>query len=115
MDWIALLGIFGLGSVVTSIVQWKIKRADERNELRFREKREAYLGLIEAYRDVALNNSQKSKMDYAYWRLRCQLVGTDAVNRKIEKFSMSEPRSEEMRISEQDLIDELRNDLWSDS
>ena len=111
MDWGSYLGLFGLGSVVTAIVQWMIKRSDERKNLRFTEKREAYFGLLNAYRKIAVDPTHENTMEYALWRLRCKLVASKGVLHAIEIFSSAAPRSEEMKNAEEALIKCIRNDL----
>lgn len=111
MDWVSYLGLFGLGSVVTAIVQWVIKRSDEKKSLRFIEKREAYFGLLDAYRALAVDSTHEAKMEYAFWRLRCKLVASQNVLHAIDIFSNAEPRSEEMKIAEEELIKHIRRDL----
>lgn len=91
MDWLALLTAFGLGSVVSAGVQsWLDNRKDERRK-RFSERRETYIGLLEAYHRVARENSPESRLNFGYWELRCRLVASEKVVFAIREFATTAP------------------------
>lgn len=77
MDILQWLSAFGLGALVTALVQaWLSQRADiaRRN---FQEKKECYIGLLEAYRKACLKSNGETQNEFAYWAVRCGLVAPE--------------------------------------
>ena len=87
-EFIPLLTAFGLGSIVTAFVQYWLTGRSKENERRFQEKQAAYIGLLEAYHRAAVEGTDETSKLFAYWQMRCELVGSaavrDAVRRIIE-------------------------------
>ena len=54
----------------------------------FKEKRTAYVGLLEAYYHAAVEGTEEATEHFAYWQMRCELVGSvdvrDAIRRIVE-------------------------------
>lgn len=80
---ITLLSAAGLGgvigSVMTSLLQAWLSRKASLDERKFREKKEAYAGLLNAIYQTAHERSQVSIKEAGYWRARCDLVGSEKV------------------------------------
>lgn len=83
---IPLLTAFGLGSIVTAIVQAWLLRKSQEDERRFREKQAAYVGLLEAYHRAAVEGSDEAAKAFAYWQMRCELVATEAVRDAVRRI-----------------------------
>ena len=85
---VSLLTAFGLGSIVATLVQWLLARHAAKDERSFREKQTAYVGLLEAYHRAAVEGTDETSKLFAYWQMRCELVGSaqvrDAVRRIVE-------------------------------
>lgn len=85
---IPLLTAFGLGTIVTAIVQGWLSRHTQQDERRFREKQAAYIGLLEAYHRAAVEGTDEASKLFAYWQMRCELVAPapvrDAIRRIVE-------------------------------
>jgi hypothetical protein len=47
----------------------------------YQEKREAYLGLLEALHDAAVHPSDENSKAFALWQTRCELFGSNDVAR----------------------------------
>jgi len=69
----------------------------EKRTLRFQEKKEAYIGLIDAIRLVTTTPSEEHKRMFGAWHIRCELVGStevcDALKRIVENPAGSEAQS----------------------
>jgi hypothetical protein len=85
---ITLLTAFGLGSIVTALIQAWLSRRSQENEHSFKEKQAAYVGLMEAYHRAAVEGTDESSKAFAYWQMRCELVAPasvrDAIRRIVE-------------------------------
>lgn len=86
MDILSFLTAFGLGSVVTALIQsWLAQRANK-DERRFREKQSAYFGLLEAYHRAAVEGTDAAAKNFALWQMRCELIAPEAVRTAIERI-----------------------------
>lgn len=85
---VPLLTAFGLGSIVTALIQSWLSQRSKRDERAFREKQEAYVGLLEAYHRAAVEGTDEASKLFAYWQMRCELVAPtvvrDAIRRIVE-------------------------------
>jgi hypothetical protein len=111
MDWLALLTAFGVGSIVSVGVQSWLDSRKEYQRKRFSERREAYAGLLDAYRQAAIENTPDSRTNFGYWELRCRLVASERVARAIRAFATTEPAGSDRNTTQDELINAMRNDL----
>jgi hypothetical protein len=85
---IPLLTAFGLGSIMSILIQSWLAQRSKLDERAFHEKQAAYIGLIEAYHRAAVEGSDEAAKAFAYWQMRCELVASvavrDAISRVVE-------------------------------
>lgn len=86
MNILSFLTAFGLGSIVTALVQAWLSNRSKRDERGFREKQAAYIGLLEAYHRAAVERTEDAAKNFAYWQMRCELVAPEAVRKAIERI-----------------------------
>lgn len=86
MNWLSLLTAFGLGSVVTALIQAWLAQRSQKDERSFREKQAAYIGLLEAYYQAAVKGTDEAAKNFAYWQMRCELVAQEYVRKSIERI-----------------------------
>jgi hypothetical protein len=79
VEVIQLITAFGLGSIVTALIQSWLSQRAAKTERSFKEKQAAYVGLLEAYHRAAIEGTHDAAKHFAYWQLRCELVGSNAV------------------------------------
>lgn len=88
VEVIQLITAFGLGSIVTALIQSWLSQRAAKTERSFREKQAAYVGLLEAYHQAAVKGTDEAGKQFAYWQMRCELVASadvrDAVRRIVE-------------------------------
>jgi hypothetical protein len=112
MDWLALLGAFGLGSVVTTVVQSLLSSRIEKHGRIFQERKEAYVGLLEAWVEQEDNNfDSKSYRDVGHWFLRSELVASKLVLEALRNWSASDPGSSDRIEATKTLKSKMRDDL----
>lgn len=113
MDVIALLTAFGLGSIITALVQAWLNTRNEEQKRKFSEKKEAYIGLLESYYQVAVNSTEANRMRFGYWQLRCELVGSKEVRTAVQAMidSNEDKEGTTRKKAYQDLQVEMRKDL----
>jgi hypothetical protein len=83
---IPLLTAFGLGTIVAAIVQAWLNNRSKSDDRRFQEKQTAYIGLLEAYHRAAVEGTDETSKLFAYWQMRCELVGSKAVREAIQRI-----------------------------
>lgn len=89
MDFLQFLSAFGLGAIVTALVQAWLSQKAAKDERNFQEKKECYLGLLEAYRKACLLGSDVEK-EFGYWSARCALAAPENIRDMIEQMKTSD-------------------------
>ena len=101
MDVIQFLSAFGLGAIITTAVQaWLSMRADNAKR-NFQEKKEAYVGLLDALHQSELAQTEVASKYVGHWMSRIELVGSKKVyteerpsaSRSTRLTALSEPSS----------------------
>ena len=106
-----LITAFGLGSIVTVLVQSWLAQKAKREERNFQERKEAYIGLLEAYRDAAVETTERSGKEFGYWRMRCELVAPRPVRSAIDRVIETEMGTEARIKALEELNRVIRIDL----
>lgn len=112
MDWLTLLGAFGIGSVITTIVQayFNSKSADRTRN--YNERKEAYIGLLEAWvRQEKHDFNPETFLDVGHWTLRVELVASQKVFEKVREWADSVPGSDQRIEITKALKAAMRDDL----
>ena len=112
MDWQSLLGFVGIGSLLTVLVQaWISSRAVKKERQRL-ERKEAYIGLLEAWvRQENLGFSGETLRDVGHWVLRVELVASDSVLKALRNWVSSTPGSSDRSAATDALKNAMREDL----
>ena len=113
-SWLPLFGAFGLGSVVTSIVSSWLGARHKQAERSFEERKEAYMGLLQAYHKAAIASPSEQEFaakDFAYWQLRCDIVGPPAVRSAITEIIASNDDQIKRAVAHERLKRSIRKDL----
>jgi len=111
MDWFPLLGAFGLGSVLTALVQSWLSARSKASERSFEERKEAYIGLLEAYHQAAVEGTDQAGKKFAYWQMRCEIVGPQAVRNAIEEIVATNDDLKGRTLAHEKLKSSIRKDL----
>lgn len=111
MNMVSLLTAFGIGSVITALVQSWLSRRYQTDERRFREKQQAYVGLLEAYHRAAVEMSDKAAKEFAYWQMRCSLVAPLSVRAAIQRVIDTNDDKQGRALAHQKMEEEMRRDL----
>ena len=108
---IPLLAAFGLGSIVTALVQSGLTNRTRRFDRIFSEKQIAYVGLLEASHRAAVDGTEEAAKNVTYWQARCDLVGSNAVRDAIRRRAEANGDSEGGRKADKELRLAMRSDL----
>lgn len=111
-DYIPYFTAFGLGSIITALVQTFLARWTKNTERVFAERKEAYVGLLEAWvRQEDADFSDHASRDAGHWLTRAKLVASNPTYRRLCKWEELEPGSPERAIATNALRDQMRKDL----
>lgn len=115
-SWIIpLLGGLGIGSAITAIVtkilDQLIARKNAKQALKYKEKREVYLGLLDDLHKAVVDPSDANSKAFAVWQFKVDLYGTKEVSEAIQGFMDTQPNSSERNIHFENLRKYMREDL----
>jgi hypothetical protein len=110
-ELIPLLTAFGLGSIVTALIQAWLGQRSKEDERRFQEKQKAYVGLLEAYHRAAVEGTDETSKAFAYWQMRCELVGPEPVRDAIRRIVETNEDRVGREKADRDLKEAMRADL----
>ena len=114
MEWaIGVIGGLGLGSLITSVATHFMNRRAISSDRWYREKREAYLGLLTALHDAAVRPSDENSKAYALWQTRCDLFGSPTVSKLAQQIVDTNEMHQEREEAFRELINAMRADLKS--
>lgn len=108
---ITLLTAFGLGSIMSVLIQAWLSRSWKQNERQFEEKKSAYIGLLEAYHRAAIEGTDEAAKNFAYWQMRCELVASSEVSSAISQIIETNDKPIERNIAHERLKSSMRQDL----
>lgn len=113
MEWILpLIAGLGLGSLLKSVADHFMARRASANDRWYQEKREAFLGLLNALHEAAVHPSDEHTKNYALWQTRCELFGSvDVVKFAQRIVDTNDSPREERNEAFRNLIDAVRRDL----
>ena len=109
-----ILGIFaglGVGSILTTIIQFCFKTKSEKRERLYQEKKKSYIGLLNALHTAAVAPSERHAKEYALWQMRCDLVGSEEVIKAAADIAETLPGTKERHKFFEMLISSMRKDL----
>ncbi len=107
-----LIAGLGIGSLLTSIANHFMMRRASVNDRLYQEKRTAYLGLLDALHNAAVQPSDENSKAYALWQTRCALFGsTEVMAAAQEMVDTNDAQMEKRNVAFHKLLRAMRVDL----
>ncbi len=100
---------------LTTIAQWYFQKRNDEKKRSFEEKKEAYVGFLDAMHALATENSNVNSKKYALWETRAILVGSSGVIKNAQGMKDTEPGTQERSQYFDSLLEEMRKDLEIDT
>ena len=95
MDYIQIFSAAGIGSIMGSLltvcVQAWLSNQQLLSNRKFNEKKEAYVGFLQAAHINEIENTRQSATHWAYWQARCQVVGSKEVAISVQRIEETNP------------------------
>ncbi len=111
MDWFPLIGYLGIGALLKGIVDHLLNKRAQTHSRLYNEKREAYLGLLQALHNAAVRPSDENAKTYALWQARCRLFGSERVYKAAQMMIDTNDDREGRHRADKELLDAMRDDL----
>ncbi len=86
MDALSILSAVGFGALLTIPLQYYFNERAKRKTMLFQEKKEAFVGLLTAYRSAAVEPTEKTAKEFAYWQIRCELICSQKTKNAIQSI-----------------------------
>lgn len=109
-------GIGGIvGSLITAFVQAYFAGRSATRTRNFQEKKEAYIGFLEALHRSDVERTRETSMHAGHWKNRCDLVASPNVRAVIERIFETNPDSRgNVHPDRPKVIEELRKAMRLD-
>ena len=111
MEWVPLITAFGIGSIVSTVVQMVLAQRGQKKQRSFDERKAAYIGLLEAYHRAAIENSDEAAKNFAFWQMRCEIVGPPTIRKAIADIVATNDDHSGRTIAHENLKKAIRDDL----
>ncbi len=116
IQFISAAGIGGIiGSLLTTVVQARLSNKQQIANRNFQEKKEAYIGFLEAGHRSEAEKTSAASINWGYWKNHCELVASPQVIKMIEKIEATNPIKGEFHPGRpqamHDLKEAMRKDL----
>lgn len=109
---IAIVGGFGIGAIVSQIIQYFLVERSKRNDRRIEELKEAFSNLLATQAKlIKSSNSQEHQIGFELWEARVQLIGSLEVIKSIEVMKYAEPNTTACREAMKCMLEAMRVDL----
>lgn len=95
VPFLSAAGVGGIiGGVITSVLQSWLSRRAVFDERKFREKKEAYVNILQAIHQSKIEGTAEAAKYVGHWRNVCDLVASPAVRRHIDQLFVTNPLSD---------------------
>lgn len=112
MEWGALLGAFGVGAIFKSVVDEVLSRKNTQEARKYQEKREAYLGLLDALHQAAIAPSNASSKAFALWQTKVSIFGSERASSAVQgMIDTNDGPTEKRQQHFSELLAAIREDL----
>lgn len=114
MDWTLVSGVvggLGLGTLINSLYTSYSSQKSVRVQRLYGEKRDAYIGLLNALHVAAISPSNESSKNYALWQTKCSLFGSKDVIEAAQMIVETNDNRKRRDIAFDSLLNAMRKDL----
>ena len=114
MNIIQFFSAFGLGAVVTALIQAWLSNIAYVSKRNFDEKKETYIGFLDALHKSEVEKTEESALNVGHWKNRIELVGTPSVIRACARIRETNPTSSGLHPERPQALHELKEAMRKD-
>lgn len=115
MDIVQLISAAGIGGIIgsllTTVIQSWLAHKSYIHNRNFQEKKEAYIGLLNAYHNAAVKKSDEAAKEFALWQMRCDLISPPEVRNAVQAIVDTNDDVSRRKMAHEKLKQTLRKDL----
>ena len=114
MSAIQFLSAFGLGAIVAAFVQAWLSNRAYNSKRNFDEKKECYVGFLDALYQSEVERTEKSALNVGHWQNRIELVGSRTVIGECARIGETNPISGEVHPERPQVMRDLKKAMRKD-
>jgi|GEM_PF-1043018 hypothetical protein len=118
MDVVQIISAAGIGGVVgsllTTIVQAYYARRSHLDDRSFQEKKEAYIGYLDATYKSDIQRNEEAALYCGHWKNRCEVVASKEVIEALEKIIKTNPIDGKVHPDRPQAMHELKEAMKKD-
>ncbi len=119
MDYVQIISAAGIGggiigSLLTVVVQAWLSNKHHLADRSFQEKKEAYVGFLEAMHRSEIERSEESALHVGHWQARIELVGSESLIQGCIRITETNPTDTGVHPDRPKAIKELRHAMKKD-
>ncbi|MEQ1931814.1 MAG: hypothetical protein ABL957_14955 [Parvularculaceae bacterium] len=109
--FLSLFTAAGLGSILTVALQSWLESRGRKRERSFNEKKEAYVGLLDALRKVNIDATLANRKECGYWLARMRLIAPLPLVSAADAFASLSDGKTDAKSEFDALVQGMRSDL----
>ncbi len=109
-----LISAFGLGAIVTALVQAWLSIRAEISKRNFQEMKECYVGFLDAMYKSEIEQTKEAALNVGYWNNRIDLVGSKDVASFCALMKETNPTEDGIHPDRPKVIDDLKRAMRKD-
>lgn len=115
LEFLSIAGLGGvIGSLVTTLLQAWFSQKSAVTARNFQEKKEAYVGFLEALHRSQIERTPEAAERVGHWENRCELVAPEKVRALIDRIFETNPVKGKPHPDRPRVIAELKSAMRSD-
>jgi len=114
MTIVQFLSAFGLGAIVTALIQAWLSHRSYIAKRNFQEKKEAYVGFLDGILKTDVEQNQENASYLSNWFNRIELVGSPEVVDLCKRFKETNPVNNKIHPERPKVFENLKNAMRKD-
>lgn len=107
-DFVPLLSGIGIGAILQSVVQHWLSSKKYIREREFKEKKDAYVGLLLAIHESHVKQTPEAALNVGHWISVCELFASDEVKQKCRQLLATNPVNGEVHPDRPALLEQMK-------
>ncbi len=114
MDIISLVSAAGLGAIIATIIQSFLTDRMAVKKRKFQEKKEAYIGFLNAIHKAEIEPSEETSRYCGHWVNICDLVGSKEVQKLLIAHRETNPINDDVHPDRPEVMQKLKSAMRKD-
>jgi len=111
---IQFITAFGLGAIINFTIQWWLSHRADITKRNFQEKKESYIGFLDAMHRSEIERSEDAALHVGHWQARIELVGSADVIKACSRITETNPIPEGIHPERPQALQQLKEAMRKD-